>query len=436
MFLIFCVAERRRLSLHRALGRLFSSLIIGSVAAISSFSLIELFHAFVWMREIVLEKNEYAILAIIPLALIASYFIEIEISSIKRHIGGTELVIYSYIKHGGRISLRDTVSRATASALTIGMGGSAGMEAPSFLLGGGVSSAMWKLLAWTGIDRRTALLSGAAAGLTLIIGTPIASAAYACEVLYRKGGEWRSFIDALIASLTSFAIAKYLLHISWIPRVWDMSFPGLSYFFHAILLSLFSSFVALLFIASMRSGRIISEVLSRKLMGRYRYVYLLLSALSGALIGLGFIFFPETTGDGKKAIEEAFLGISSFSAPPFYLAIMKIIFVTLTLNFGGSGGLFVPQVFIGSMVGLSYASFFNLPPSLSIIVGISSLLSACSKTPIAAALFGFELGGPIAGGFALLSSSISYGVTYFTSIYSVQPRDRKDERTLSQAFSH
>jgi hypothetical protein len=40
------------------------------------------------MREIVLEKNEYAILAIIPLALIASYFIEIEISSIKRHIGG------------------------------------------------------------------------------------------------------------------------------------------------------------------------------------------------------------------------------------------------------------------------------------------------------------------------------------------------------------
>ncbi|MEM2214820.1 MAG: chloride channel protein [Candidatus Nezhaarchaeales archaeon] len=55
---------------------------------------------------------------------------------------GTELVIERYHFKNGFVSLRDTMSKTLASAITIGFGGSAGLEGPSLLLGGGISSSI------------------------------------------------------------------------------------------------------------------------------------------------------------------------------------------------------------------------------------------------------------------------------------------------------
>jgi len=104
---------------------------------------------------------------------------------------------------------------------------------------------------------------------------------------------------------------------------------------------------------------------------------------------------------------------------------MKIIFVSLTLNFGGSGCLFVLQVVVGALLGAYYSHLTGISTSVASLVAISAMLSATSKTPITAVAYSAEIGGFAMEVPSFISSSIVYLATLYTSIYVVQPRNKK-----------
>jgi CIC family chloride channel protein len=122
-------------------------------------------------------------------------------------------------------------------------------------------------------------------------------------------------------------------------------------------------------------------------------------ALGALIVGSIGIFFPQIFGDGYEFIELALEGKMIFLIM-CALIFIKIIATSLTLGSGGSGGVFAPALFIGSMVGGSYGwavhSLFpahTANPGAYATVGVGAFLAAATHAPMTAIFLLFEMTG-------------------------------------------
>jgi len=128
-------------------GRLFKfaedfllSIVLGLVVGLAIFLLDRTYRLLSSASLLIASQSPSLRLLCALIALLGGYLIVRLLAENKKYGCGTELVIESYHRQSGFLSLRDTVSKTLASAVTIGFGGSAGLEGPSLLLGGGLSS--------------------------------------------------------------------------------------------------------------------------------------------------------------------------------------------------------------------------------------------------------------------------------------------------------
>ncbi len=99
---------------------------------------------------------------------------------------------------------------------------------------------------------------------------------------------------------------------------------------------------------------------------------------------------------------------------------MKIIFTSITLNFGGSGGIVTPIFFIGAAAGSLFATLFALDLATFSAIGLVSLLAGAANTPISASIMAVELFGPKLAPYATVACIISYLMTGHRSVYPSQ----------------
>jgi CIC family chloride channel protein len=144
---------------------------------------------------------------------------------------------------------------------------------------------------------------------------------------------------------------------------------------------------------------------------------------AGLILGLIGFFHPEVLWLGYDFIHKIIttdlgrLSITTLIA----VLILKILATSLTLNFGGSGGLFVPSIYVGGTLGLIYAQIMGLEPTiLYVTLAMSALLAATSKSLLTSISLIAETVGPSSIILALISSSISYFLTGSRSFYKSQ----------------
>jgi len=103
--------------------------------------------------------------------------------------------------------------KPVSSALSIGTGGPFGAEGPIIVTGGALGSLFAQLFHLTSAERKTLLVTGAAAGMTAIFGTPVAAVLLAVELLLF---EWkpRSLIPVSLAALVAYGVRGPLLGIA------------------------------------------------------------------------------------------------------------------------------------------------------------------------------------------------------------------------------
>lgn len=153
--------------------------------------------------------------------------------------------------------------------------------------------------------------------------------------------------------------------------------------------------------------------MSLKIKGFYLY-----SLIVGTILVIIYRFVSKDLGGiGMDVVKNSLNG----KEYPFYYPILKILTTSLTLNFGGDGGLINPIFFIGSTSGNLLSTIF---PKFNVqffsILGLVSLLAGTTNTPLASSLLALEIAGPSIAPYASISCLVSFLITGHKSIYSSQ----------------
>lgn len=322
---------------------------------------------------------------------------------------GTERIIEAVHRHAGRIKPLVVPVKLVATVATIAAGGSAGKEGPCAQIGAGLASSLASLLRFDDRDRKKLVICGISAGFSTVFGTPIAGAIFGVEVLFVGGLLYDVLLPSFVAGIVGYQVSSSLgityFHgsIAFVPMF-------SSFFFIKVCLSgIFFGICSFLFIEILKYFKSLAH--SIRLSMTYQ------SMIAGAvLVSLTLIFSTRYLGLGLETIQEALEG----KQLPFGASFMKMLYTSITLNFGGSGGIVTPIFFVGATAGNAFGHFFGFDPTIFAAIGMVSLLAGAANTPISSSILSVELFGPAVAPYAAVACVISFLMTGHRSVYPSQ----------------
>jgi CIC family chloride channel protein len=387
----------RRLGRRQHLRLLLLAAVVGVVAGFGAVAVQELIALAQWLfwgsRAEVLESAARApVWRIVLMPAAGGLLVGPLVWFLARDAGGHGVpeVIQALLMRGGRIRGRVALVKGAAASLTLGSGGSAGREGPMIQIGASLGSviAQWGRLSEEGV--RTLVAAGAAGGLAAAFNAPIAGSLFALEVVL---GDFAiaSFSPVVMAGVSATVVSRAVYGDA---QIFDIPVYTLSSAFEFIpyaLLGVLAGFVAVAFTVFLYGQERVWE--------RVDAPPWLKPALGGLVVGAVALVFPEVLGIGHLSMDRMLEGQAGLGLL-LALVVMKIVATSLTLGSGGSGGVFVPSLFVGSALGgalgtavMLWAPFAHGGPGAYALVGMGALVAATSHAPLTGIVIMFELTG-------------------------------------------
>ncbi|MCP4521448.1 MAG: chloride channel protein [Cytophagales bacterium] len=414
------------------------SVIIGLIAGLAAVSLkttVHYIHHFL-IAEDAIGKYDYYYATFPIIGLILTVIISRNILKDPGGHGVTQ-VLWNIAKGNSKIKGLLMTSRMITSAITVGLGGSVGLESPIVVTGSAIGSNIG-ILGHLGYKYRTLLIGcGAAAAVSGIFNSPIAGVIFAAEVIFHET-KIDKFIPLLIASSMGSLVAIMLGtdNILFSFRVEEYS--SLIDYPYYILLGVICAIVALY--VTKTHNKI--EALVKKISNPYKR-----AIIGGAVLGLIILLFPPLYGEGYNTIKLLIAGESEAVAnhsilnfnntPALILFMLALVFIkaiasAFTTGSGGSGGIFAPSLFIGAVTGHLFAKAVNtfgffghtIPATHFTLVGMCGVMSGILHAPLTAIFLIAE----ITGGYSLfiplmIVSAFSYLTISKYEPYSLYTKD-------------
>jgi CIC family chloride channel protein len=339
---------------------------------------------------------------------------------------GTSQILYAVAKKASIIPAKQMYAQIITSSLTVGMGGSAGLESPIVITGAAFGSNFAQKYRLSYKDRTLLIGCGVAAGIAAAFNAPIAGVLFAIEVLL-VDVSISAFTPIMIAAATGALVSVIVLNENILlsfKQQEDFNYHNIP--FYAFL----GIFTGLISIYYSRNFQRVEHFFSRLKLGPYK------KALFGStLLAILIYVFPTLFGEGYESIRilsESDPGqlledtiFSSFRNNSWALLLfvgctmlLKAFASGLTIGSGGNGGNFAPSLFLGSYVGFFFSKLINLiglaklPISNFTLVGMAGILSGLFHAPLTAIFLIAE----ITGGYNLMIplmivSSISFAIS-------------------------
>lgn len=286
------------------------------------------------------------------------------------------------------ISPAIAVIKSLSSAITLGSGGSAGREGPIVQIGAAIGSGVGKVFKFSSSRMRSVVACGAAGGLAATFNAPIGGAMFAAEVLLGEFG-LKTFSPIIISSVIATVVSRAHLgdHVTFSAPLYELkSIFELPLY---TILGLICAFIGVFFIRVFYRFEEYFEGL--KMPAYFK------PALGGLLMGFVALFSREIMGVGYDTIINI-LNSQHIGLYMIFIVILKILATSLTLGSGGSGGLFVPSLFLGAVTGGVYGGVVHtLFPAITGgsgaygLVAMSAMLAATMRAPLTAILIIFEI---------------------------------------------
>jgi len=302
-----------------------------------------------------------------------------------------------------RIQPKVAVLKPLSSAISIGTGGPFGAEGPIIMTGGAIGSLFAQCFNMSAAERKTLLVAGAAAGMTAVFGTPIASVLLAVELLLF---EWkpRSFIPVLAACLAAAVERGWLL-------------PASPLFAHAGAMALtpvtLLACCALGLACGLGSGLLTAMVYAAEdLFGKLPIHWMFWPAIGGLVVGLGGLIEPRALGVGYDNIAHLLSG-SMLPEGVLRLMVVKAVIWAIALGSGTSGGVLAPLLIMGGALGaLSGLILPHVGVGDWALIGMAAMMGGTMRAPLTATMFAVELTGASGMLVPLIAAcGVSYAVT-------------------------
>lgn len=340
---------------------------------------------------------------------------------------GSAKILHSVAKKGGIVPKKQMYAQIITSSLTVGLGGSAGLESPIVITGAAFGSNFAQKYKLSKKDRILLLACGIAAGIGAAFNAPIAGVLFAIEVVLTDV-TISAFVPIMISAATGALVSQMILSqeiLLSFHQEQNFDYHNTPYY---ILLGILAGFVS---IHHARTFRKVEHFFAHFSKRKYT------KAIFGAsILAILIFFFPTLFGEGYESIKtlstahpEILLEntlLHSYKDNTWILllfvgiiTLIKSIATGITLGSGGNGGNFAPSLFVGSYLGFFVSKTLqavNIAPNIPIanftVVGMAGILSGLFHAPLTAIF----LIGEITGGYDLMVplmivSSISLAIS-------------------------
>jgi chloride channel protein, CIC family len=351
---------------------------------------------------------------------------------------GSDTAIRAYYHACGRVHIRVAVVKILATALTIGTGGSGGREGPMIQVGAGIGS--W-LAGWFGFGasgRRVLLAAGMGAAVAAVFRTPLGGTLFAAEVLNRSEEiESEVLIPTGTAAVTAHMIAGAVLG-------WGPVLPASTAQFSAPLHFAAYALLALVLVVLARMYVLVHHRM-RGWFVRLPVPVAVKPALGAGLAAIIGVSLYSAAGRDERALAVLGFGLGTLQQilikPDNFavglliaLALGKLVTTLLTVESGGSGGVFGPALIIGACGGGALGLLLQPlgpqwipPPTAFLLVGMAGFFAAAAKTPFSTLVIVWEL----TGHFGLIAPALGVCVGCYLlsgrdSLFDSQPVHRTD----------
>jgi len=355
---------------------------------------------------------------------------------------GIGAILYEIAQNSSIVASVKMYSQVIQSAVTVGLGGSAGLESPIAVTGAAIGSNYAQTYRLSYKERTLLLAAGATAGIASAFNAPIAGIMFAFEILL-TGVVFTDFIPLVVAAVCGSLLSRILLQEDVLFRFYTreaFNYKNVPYY---LILGLVTGLYARYFV-------IISQKVEHFIKG-LQLSRMRKAMFGGAVLSLLCVLFPPLFGEGYETVK-AFTNGNTYSIieNSFFryfeigdwtiiiflvlVLLLKAFATSFTIFSGGNGGNFAPSLFAGGTLGYLFAlvcqhlGFTDVPVTNLVLVGMAGAMSGVLYAPltaiflIAESSFGYDLFIPL-----MIVSIMSYLIAKWFSPISPELKSLADE---------
>jgi CIC family chloride channel protein len=401
---------KEKLNPHQFL--VLSGILVGITSGLAAVLLKYIVHNIeIWVQYDGVGKSEIFLFAILPMVGITLTYIYVRYILKTPFRKGSAEISFAIAKKSSVLPRSSMYSHLFTSAMTVGFGGSTGLESPIVTTGSAIGSNFGRVHQLTYRERTILLACGAAAGIAAAFNAPIAGVLFAIEVLLADAGA-AVFIPLIVAAASGALVSKVILKegvaLSFTLQQ-PFDYHNIGFY---ILLGLLAGFGSLYFAKSFTwiDGKI----------SRFENPWVKI-LIGGSVLFVLLLIFPTLYGEGYESIkilasthENELIRnsiLNNLIAHDYLILIflallvfLKSIAAAVTISSGGNGGSFGPSLFMGAYLGFVFARLINLtgiaiiPEVNFTLVAMAGILSGVFYAPLTAIFLIAE----ITGGYALM----------------------------------
>lgn len=383
----------------------------------------------------------YPFIGILLTYLFVKYIVRDQISH------GITRVLRAISKDKSIIKSHNTYTSMIASTLTVGFGGSVGLEAPIVFTGSAIGSNLGRLMRLDYHSTTLLVGCGAAGAIASIFKAPVTGVVFALEVLMLDL-TMSSLVPLLISAATGTTLAYLFMGHGFLFTFNVAEGFKLANLPFYLALGVFTGLISVYFSKANLS-----------LESRFKKIKSgTLRMIAGGLITSFLIFiFPPLFGEGYTTLNALLTGNGSsiFEGSFFYglpnsflvttgflvlLLVFKVLAMTATNGGGGIGGIFAPALFMGGVSGYFLAKVINLvwdgqiTEANFVLAGMAGVMSGVMHAPLTAIFLIAE----ITGGYQFFIPLTLTSVLAYLTIMAFEPHSIYTKRlaAMGELITH